>query len=158
LHSLYTSHCPLEPYEVITADGIVYQSRTNGLEVSNLSFCLYYQEFWVTWSNGSVKVGKGLIENQNELDSWSLYLNPVRLILIETHSHYDKLAPQTWMAERVGIYQTGTKVLNNPIYLQYLLRYPFGIFKLFFKYIYKVLFKEIKLKASSHIMLVTETQ
>jgi len=36
--------------------------------------------------------------------------------------------------------------------------YPFGIFKLFFKYIYKVLFKEIKLTASSQIMLVTETQ
>ena len=65
------------------SDGIVYQSRTNGLEVSNLSFCLYYQEFWVTWSNGSVKVGKGLIENQNELDSWSLY-HPTQHIKIKS--------------------------------------------------------------------------
>ena len=55
------------------SDGISYQSRTDGLEVSDLLFCLSYQEFWVTWSNGSVKVGRGLIENQSELDSWSLY-------------------------------------------------------------------------------------
>lgn len=65
------------------SDGIVYQNRPDGLAVSDLLLCLYPKEFWVTWSNGSVRVGRGLIENQNELDSWSL-IHPTQHINIKS--------------------------------------------------------------------------
>lgn len=48
-------------------DGRYYYYRQNGTAFDDLLSCQYHREFWVTWRNESLKVGRGLIEGQNQL-------------------------------------------------------------------------------------------
>ena len=46
-----------------------YYSLKEGTAVDDLLNCLNYREFWVTWRNATLKVGRGLIEGENQLDA-----------------------------------------------------------------------------------------